>query len=127
MRAASGGGESGSVKEISYADQHIVTSDEIADRVLDYAKLVAIANTADRLSLPAVDSAGSVHTVNVLIGPASQISAAPYALEAVHIPSEATLTDIEERIRAVQPQRASIADGVEADAYDPDLPWAEEA
>jgi hypothetical protein len=114
------------VKELSYADQHIVTSDQIADRVLEYAKLLGRANTADTLSLPAVNASGDVHTVDLLIGPASQITAVAADADLAEIASSATLADIDQRIRAVQPERAVVGEAAVADAYDPDLPWAGE-
>lgn len=65
------------MKRISYAGGAIVTGDEIADTVMDYAAMLARAGIADHVRVPAIASDDSVTTIDLLIGPASQFLAEP--------------------------------------------------
>lgn len=65
------------MKRISYAGGVIVTGDEIADTIMDYAAMLARAGIADHVRVPAIASDDSVFSVDLLIGPASQLIAEP--------------------------------------------------
>lgn len=62
------------MKLIHYAGQQFLTSNSIADALLDYAAALARRGRADRVSIPVL-SDGAVSEVDVLIGPASQVVA----------------------------------------------------
>jgi hypothetical protein len=61
------------MKRISYAEDHLVTGDDIADAVMAYAQALAMKGRSDSIEVPAVDASGSPRVFTVLIGPASQM------------------------------------------------------
>jgi hypothetical protein len=107
------------VKELSYADQQIVTADEIADEVLRYAKVLATLHAADTVRMPAVSVDGSVHTVELLIGPSSQITSVEVTDRPVVLPVQETLAELADQLRALQPA-AVPGQPEDPSAYDPD-------
>ena len=62
------------MKHIAYAETVVATDDHVADLVLEYAKLLARANTADTVTIPGRVGEGGTEAVSLLIGPASQIT-----------------------------------------------------
>ena len=110
------------MKELSYADRHVVTADEIADGVLQYAKALASNHAADTVTMPAVGEDGEVRDVEFLIGPSSQITSIPVADREVRIPVEATLTDLADRTRALRGHHVVSPAPVIPDDFDPDYP-----
>lgn len=109
------------MKELSYADRHVVTADEIADGVLQYAKALASAHLADTVSMPAVGEDGTVSTVELLIGPSSQITSIPVPDQPVTIAVEATVNDLAHRTRLLRGHHAVVATPVDDDGYDPEF------
>jgi hypothetical protein len=61
------------MKRISYAEDHLVTGDDIADAVMAYAQALAMTGRSDSIDVPAVDGSGAARHYSVLIGPASQM------------------------------------------------------
>jgi len=102
------------MREISYADEHFVTTDPIAERVLKYAKLMGRAGTDDVIGIPAVAEDGSVYQVEVLLGPASQITAIelPEHKQQTDLPGEEeVVADLDKRIASLAPGRPVMAEG----------------
>jgi hypothetical protein len=111
------------MREISYADQHFVTSDLIAERVLRYAKLMGRVGTDDVIGIPAVTDDGTIYQVEVLIGPASQITAVEVQDAQTEFPNEGeVIDDLDGRIASLAPQRAMMTEGPgePGTALDPD-------
>ncbi|GEK84303.1 hypothetical protein [Frigoribacterium faeni] len=61
------------MKRIHYADEYIVTGDDIADAVMAYARGLALKGRSDSVELPALTPEGEVGRFQVLLGPASQM------------------------------------------------------
>ena len=61
------------MKRISYAEDHLVTGDDIADAVMAYAQALAMKGRSDSIDVPAVDAGGSARFFSILVGPASQM------------------------------------------------------
>ena len=61
------------MKRISYAEDHLVTGDDIADAVMAYAQALAMTGRSDSIAVPAVDAGGTARLFTVLVGPASQM------------------------------------------------------
>lgn len=73
MFASAGwGGDSGGMKRILYASGSVLTGDAIAHSLVLYATALANARAADTVTIP-VMQAGSMTTVEMLIGPSSQL------------------------------------------------------
>lgn len=100
------------MRTISYADQHFTTSDAIAERVLDYAKLMGRRGTDDVVRIPALPQGeDTVHQVDLLIGPASQITAVEVDGDPVELPGEEeVVADLDRRIASLAPPRAGVDD-----------------
>jgi hypothetical protein len=108
------------MKVISYAEAHIVTTDEVAVEVLSYARDLGRNHLADTVDVPALYEDGHVGEVHLLIGPASQITVLETDLQQREIPSEGFIADLRRRAAAIEsPHRAVMGDGVIED-YDPD-------
>jgi hypothetical protein len=108
------------MKVISYAEEHIVTTDEIAGEVLSYARDLGRSHLADTIDVPAVYEDGHIGEVHLLIGPSSQITVFETSQEQADIPSAGFIEDLRRRSAAiVSPHRAMVGDGVFED-YDPD-------
>jgi len=61
------------MKRISYAEDHLVTGDDIADAVLAYAQALAMKGRSDSIDVPAIDRNGAPRVFSILVGPASQM------------------------------------------------------
>lgn len=67
--------DSGHMRQVVYAGGSFVTSDEVADAVLQYAAALANAGRAATINVPAVDEFGDPSDVHLLVGPSSQLMA----------------------------------------------------
>lgn len=63
------------MKHIAYTETVIETEGRLADLVLEYAKVLADASSADTISIPYRAESGAVERITMLIGPASQLTA----------------------------------------------------
>jgi hypothetical protein len=61
------------MKRILYAGGDLLTTDEVADALMEYASVLAIIGSADLVDVPALDRGGEQRTARLLVGPASQI------------------------------------------------------
>jgi hypothetical protein len=65
------------MKTIHYAGDVVLTNDDVADAVVDYASALAKKGSSAELTIPVVLDDGSTSTASMLLGPASQLIAAP--------------------------------------------------
>jgi hypothetical protein len=65
------------MRRLSYAGGFLDTSDAIAGAVLDYAAILANHDRADTIHVPAIGLPEGAETVELLIGPASQLVSTP--------------------------------------------------
>lgn len=86
------------MREVSYAGGTFVTSDEIADALLDYAAALANADRATAISVPALGPDGPIE-VRILVGPASQIVTATIDRGEVELDGTAFLGEVQEDVR----------------------------
>lgn len=85
------------MKAVSYVGDTFLTGDEIAAAIIDYGVALANAGHADRVAVPVIGPAGpSVY--EILIGPASQLSAAPVPDAGPELEDEAFVADLRARI-----------------------------
>jgi hypothetical protein len=61
------------MKHIQYDGSTILTSDDVADAVIEYAAALAGGDRADTVAVPAVAEDGTMTTTKILIGPTSEI------------------------------------------------------
>lgn len=61
------------MKRVAFGGESFIISDEGAAALLDYAAAAAMADAAEVVALPAVRPTGEVITVNLVIGPSSEL------------------------------------------------------
>ena len=61
------------MKHIQYDSSTILTSDDVADAVIEYAAALASGDRADTIAIPSVAHDGTMTTTKVLIGPSSEL------------------------------------------------------
>jgi hypothetical protein len=105
------------VKEVSYVGDAFITGDAIADAVLDYGVALANAGHADKVVVPGIGRDGDGE-FDLLIGPASQLSAASVDYTGPELENPALVADIRDRISR-QRERWSVDE--QASALDWDL------
>lgn len=94
------------MKTIHYAGGEVLTSDEIADAVVDYAAALAKRESSAELTIPVILEDGSQSEASLLLGPASQIVARPAVEPAGELVDAPLVDDIANRTAALGPIRA---------------------
>jgi len=113
------------MKRVAYGGESFITSDEGAAALLDFAASAAMSDVAEVVALPAVRPDGQVITVNLVIGPSSELITSP-------IETSLTEPDTREataalRARALQigksksPTHGAALSGRDLDSGDPDI------
>ncbi|MCU1569539.1 MAG: hypothetical protein JWR33_280 [Naasia sp.] len=110
------------MRDIAYGPSHIVTTEEISDGVLAYAAALARSHSADTVQVPSLEADGQVHLVDVLIGPASQITSSDLARDAVEMPAADLLADLQQRTRLLDSSHAVPMETATDEDFAPDLP-----
>ena len=85
------------MKRVSYAEDSFLTDAGVADALMAYARSLGIAGKADVVVLPGIDDTGAVRTYELLIGPASQISAHDTDDAPVEMDAEAAIRRLREQ------------------------------
>lgn len=110
------------MRDIAYGASHIVTTEEISEGLLAYAAALARSHSADTVRVPSLESDGQVHLVDVLIGPASQITSSDLAHESVDMPAKELLVDLQQRARLLDTSHAVPMETATDEDFAPDLP-----
>jgi hypothetical protein len=98
------------MKTIHYAGGEVLTSDDVADAVVDYAAALAKAGSSAELTIPVLLSDGSTSEASMLLGPASQLVAQPEPGTDVDLDDKALLIDVRDKAAALGPSRAEPTD-----------------
>lgn len=101
------------MKTVNYAGSEFLTGDEIASALLRCGQVLAEAGEAETVSIPAREQDGSVTTLMVLLGPASQIVVKGAPQGDGEMIDEAAV----ERLRAIERRLHPVA-AVDVDAPD---------
>jgi N-acetyl-beta-hexosaminidase len=86
------------MRVVSYADEHFLTTDAVAEAVLGYSVVLARSNTSDVVRIPVI-AEGAPTWAEIIIGPASQITTIEVENERAELDDAETLRDLEERTR----------------------------
>jgi len=98
------------MRTIAYLSQVLVTDDHVAELVLEYARTLAVHNTSDTVVIPVVDAAGLVTTVELLIGPASQMMTGSSNQDAVDLDTASTIALLQAKINRLEPEPLDSVD-----------------
>lgn len=88
------------MRRITYAGTSLVTGNDLAESLLDYARALAAQGSSDTVFLPARTASGSVEQVEILIGPASQLVSEPADLEGPEVVDTDVVADLRRRSAA---------------------------
>lgn len=103
------------MREVVYAGGSFITSDEIAEALLEYAAELANLERAATIEVPAVGASGESRDVRIVVGPASQLLSEPVE-SAVNAPdATAFMTDVEERTRELRRHHGMPPQGSQID------------
>ena len=86
------------MRKIHYSGGELITSEAVAQSVLEYAAALGNRGQAATIDVPAVGLPRGAKTVELLVGPASQLAAEPVDAELEVLDDEPFLLDIQERI-----------------------------
>ncbi|MDP4332977.1 hypothetical protein Q7F20_06295 [Curtobacterium sp. A7_M15] len=90
------------MKNIVYGLTAVLTSDEAAHAVLDYAAALAHAGLADTVAVPTIDAFGSATTTSFLLAPALGLLVEDAADDPLGPDTAAFVEEISWRARAVR-------------------------
>lgn len=90
------------MKNIVYGLTAVLTTDEAADAVLEYAAALAHAGLADTVAVPTVDTFGTTTTTSFLLAPALGILVEDAPDDPLGPDTEAFVDEITWRARAVR-------------------------
>lgn len=98
------------MKSIAYVGDLVITGDNIAAAVVDFATALARRGTSDSISIPALDSSGIVVQVQLLLGPSSQLVVEPVDSPYPDSEDPSVLDDLKKRTAALGPIHAQADD-----------------
>ena len=93
------------MRRIVYAGGTLYTGDTIAEALLDYARALARNGTADTVFVPAHTGEGDPGSIELLIGPASQLVSEPVDLAGRELTDEALVDRLRSLTAALAPRR----------------------
>jgi hypothetical protein len=88
--------------EVSYAGGTFVTSDEVAEVLIEYAAALANADRAASVDIPVTGLATGDSSLQLLVGPASQLMSSPTEVEGSIDGGEAFVAEMRVRIDKLQ-------------------------
>jgi hypothetical protein len=97
------------MKRILYAGGEFVTADAVADSLMEYASVLAVVDSADVITVPGLDGAGTIRRISMILGPASQLVSMECDDPHVDLQAEGTVTDLQERARRRLPNAIGVA------------------
>ena len=90
------------MQEVVFAGGKFVTSDEVAEALLEYAAALANVNRAATIRVPAVVESGEAAHVTVLVGPASQLMSEDTSVVAGEPEGAEFVRQVRERVEQLQ-------------------------
>ena len=106
------------MRRIVYAGGTLYTGDAIAEALLDYARALARNGTADTVFVPAHTAEGDPGSIELLIGPASQLVSEPVDLAGRELTDEALVGRLRSLTAALEPRRPEALPADELDLSD---------
>lgn len=97
------------MKRILYASGGFLTDDATAESLMEYARVLAVINSADVVRCQAVDDGGAVRDLQLLVGPASQILSMDTDEPHVEL-DKAVSNELRDRARRRLPDPMEISD-----------------
>lgn len=106
------------MKSVTYAGLTFLTSDEIADALLQLAAALGQNERAETVEIPVITSEGALSSVQLVIGPASQFISRPIDSAFAEPASDETLTHLRHRLRLLDLPKANAVEDLERFDFD---------
>lgn len=110
-----------SVKRIIYAGSEFLTGDDIAAALMRYSAALAEVGEAEMIAIPALADDGSVVSIELLVGPASQIVAMHGGTGSRELVDPDLVSDLDARARRLRPVAVVDPDPRAGMDYDQDV------
>ncbi len=101
------------MKSVTYAGLTFLTSDEIADALLQLAAALGQNERAETVEIPVITEDGVLSSVQLVIGPASQFISRPIESAFAAPVSDETLEHLRHRLRLLDLPKASAVEELE--------------
>jgi hypothetical protein len=98
------------MQKLYYASGYILLGDAIGDAVMDYARALADVGKSDLVTVPSLSDEGLRGTTRILIGPSSQIFAAPALDRGVDLDDEEAVESMRKKTARLLPARPQPSD-----------------
>lgn len=108
------------MKYIHHDGSAILTGDEIADAVAEYAAVLGANERTDTVHVPTPDEHGQLTHATLLIGPASQIVLEPAPEDELEPESPEFVEQLRRAARTAGPARPVHAEGTDVLGVDPE-------
>src|SRR4051812_1288180 len=95
------------MRKLYYASGFVIISDSVCEAVLDYAHHLAQAGESDLISIPTMSDEGAQGKTTLLIGPTSEIFAAPALDRGVDLDDDESVASMREKTKRLLPARAA--------------------
>ena len=96
------------MRKLYYASGFVLLSDTVCAAVLDYAHALAEVGKSDVVAVPALSDEGARGETTMLLGPASQLFAAPALDRAVDLEDEEAVATMRQKIARLRPPNPQI-------------------
>lgn len=93
------------MRKLYYASGYVLLGDRVCDVLMEYASALADVKRSDLVTVPAMSDEETRGSARLLIGPASQLFAAPAKDRGVDLEDEATTESIIRKIDQLRPAR----------------------
>jgi hypothetical protein len=97
------------MKRVTYAGTSFVTGTLLADSLLDLVAALGSHGATASVTLPSVDEDGRVASVDLVIGPSSEVIAVDSPERDPELVDDAALTSLEDHRAALSPPRAEVS------------------
>ena len=112
------------MKRVAYGGESFITSDDGAAALLDFAASAAMSDVAEVVALPAVLPDGQVITVNLVIGPSSELITSPVETSLPEPDTREAAAALRSRAfqigKSNSPAHGAAISGRDLDSADPD-------
>jgi hypothetical protein len=97
------------MKRVTYAGTSFVTGSLLADSLLDLVAALGSHGATTSVTLPTVDEDGDVASVDLVIGPSSEVIAVDSPDRDPELVDEAAMTALDQHRAALSPPRAEVS------------------
>lgn len=95
------------MKQVTYAGTSFITGTAIADSLLAFVAALGVSRGTASVHVPALGDDEQITSVDLVVGPASEVVAIGVSTLGPELIDDATVLDLDERVRALSVPRAS--------------------